>query len=186
MHSNFIARYLPMQVFHKKKRKVSLKEEIIRLNFHWWGKGLNSKILCGPRTTSVACCRCNLEMRGIVVTWQCWSESGLVSPVVRPSPQGQSPSPSPSGQSSTESIRCESESIEPESESKYESIGPDSESSGLESESESLSPDSAWTPGLAFLRVCVSQTLYFFSGRTSLNLNLPLRVHLDAHVFTME
>ena len=30
---------------------------------------------------------------------QCWSESGLVSPVVSPSPQGQSPSPSPSGQS---------------------------------------------------------------------------------------
>ena len=27
---------------------------------------------------------------------QCWSESGLVSPVVSPSPQGQSPSPSPS------------------------------------------------------------------------------------------
>ena len=30
---------------------------------------------------------------------QCWSESGLVSPAVSPSPQGQSPSPSPSGQS---------------------------------------------------------------------------------------
>ena len=43
MHSNFIARHLPMQVFHKKKRKVSLKEEINRLNFHWWGKGLNLK-----------------------------------------------------------------------------------------------------------------------------------------------
>ena len=27
---------------------------------------------------------------------QCWSESGLVSPAVSPSPQGQSPSPSPS------------------------------------------------------------------------------------------
>ena len=32
-------------------------------------------------------------------TRQCWSESGLVSPAVSPSPQGQSPSPSPSGQS---------------------------------------------------------------------------------------
>ena len=30
------------------------------------------------------------------VTYQCWSESGLVSPAVSPSPQGQSPSPSPS------------------------------------------------------------------------------------------
>ena len=30
---------------------------------------------------------------------QCWSESGLVTPAVSPSPQGQSPSPSPSGQS---------------------------------------------------------------------------------------
>ena len=30
---------------------------------------------------------------------QGWSESGLVSPAVRSSPQGQSPSPSPSGQS---------------------------------------------------------------------------------------
>ena len=29
---------------------------------------------------------------------QCWSESGLVSPAVSPSPQGQSPSPSPSPQ----------------------------------------------------------------------------------------
>ena len=29
-------------------------------------------------------------------SWQCWSESGLVSPAVSPSPQGQSPSPSPS------------------------------------------------------------------------------------------
>ena len=86
-------------------------------------------------------------------TRQCWSESGLVSPAVSPSPQGQSPSPSPSGQS-LESIRCESESIGPESES--ESIRPESESesSGSESESASptevrvnpdLSPDSAWT-----------------------------------------
>ena len=40
--------------------------------------------------------------------------------------------------------------------------------------------------GLAFLRVCASQTLYFISGHTSFILSLPLRVHLDAHLFTME
>ena len=36
-----------------------------------------------------------------IVLWsyECWSESGLVSPAVSPSPQGQSPSPIPSGQS---------------------------------------------------------------------------------------
>ena len=37
--------------------------------------------------------------RWVETNSQCWSESGLVSPAVSPSPQGQSPSPSPSGQS---------------------------------------------------------------------------------------
>ena len=105
-----------------------------------------------------ACCMlhaCKLH----AACWQCWSESGLVSPAVSPSPQDQSPSPSPSpsGQSPSPSgvspspldQSPESESTGPESES-------ESESSGSESESESasptevrvspdLSPDSAWT-----------------------------------------
>ena len=89
-----------------------------------------------------------------ITTFQCWSESGLVT-AVSPSPQGQSPSPSPSGQSPSPSGVSPSP-LEPESESESESIGPESESSGSESESESasptkvrvspdLSPDSAWT-----------------------------------------
>ena len=45
---------------------------------------------------------------------------------------------------------------------------------------------SSYLPGLAFLRVCASLTLYFFSGRTIFNLNLPLCVGLDAYVFTIE
>ena len=35
----------------------------------------------------------------VVGSYQCWSESGLMSLAVSPSPQGQSPSPSPLGQS---------------------------------------------------------------------------------------
>ena len=88
---------------------------------------------------------------------QCWSESGLVSPTVSPSPQGQSPSPSPTGQSPSPSGVSPSP-LDQSPRSKSKSIGPESESesSGSESESESgsptkvrvspdLSPDSAWT-----------------------------------------
>ena len=35
-------------------------------------------------------------------------------------------------------------------------------------------------------RLRVIDPLFFFSGRTSFNLSLPLHVHLDAHVFTID
>ena len=77
----------------------------------------------------------NFKMEGVKVTkWQCWSESGLVSLAVSPSPQYQSPSPnlSPSGQSPSPSgVSPSPLDQSPES----ESIGPESESNKSQSES---------------------------------------------------
>ena len=75
-----------------------------------------------------------------------WSESGLVSPAVSPSPQGQSPSPSlsPSGQSPSPSGVSPSpldQSPSPLDQSPSPSPSP----VGQSPSPESLSPDSAWT-----------------------------------------
>ena len=92
---------------------------------------------------------------------QCWSESGLVSPAVSPSPQGQSPSPSPSplGQSPSPSgvspsplDQSPSPSPSPLDQSPSPSPSPldqsPSPSPWVQQRSEwvpDLSPDSAWT-----------------------------------------
>ena len=87
----------------------------------------------------IVCCKFNT---------QCWSESGLVSPAVSPSPQDQSPSPSPSPSGVSPNPLDQSPSPLDQSPSPSLSpVGPESESTSTTEVrvSPDLSPDSAWS-----------------------------------------